>query len=115
MPLEDADLLTGLRVPDPDRLLLTPRDQAAAVRAECRVDPSLEVPGEGLEALAVAPVPDVDLPSAPRGEAPAVRAERDAMRQTDRVVGPGQAKTLFPSSSPRPSPASPVVPPAAAR
>src|SRR5262249_58903826 len=64
-----------------------PRGEAAAVGAEGHADPSLEVPGEGMEASVVAPVPDVDLPPTPRREAPAVRAERDEMRQAGRVDG----------------------------
>src|SRR5262249_45092262 len=92
---QDVEELTGPRVPDHDVAIRAPRREAAAVGAEGHADPSLEVPGEGIEALVVAPVPDVHRPRKPRREEPAVRAERDATRPKGRAAGTWAGEAHF--------------------
>ena len=83
MALEGEQLLAGRAVPDLHRLVIAPRSQALAVRAERHAHDPTGMALEGEQLLAGRAVPDLHrLVIARRSQALAVRAERHARDPT---------------------------------
>src|SRR5262249_44099146 len=105
--LEHVQFLPRLGVPEPDRLVATAGDQAAAVRAESDGPDRAAVSVEAEEGLPGGDVPDPDgVVQAGGREAPAVGAERHrpGLRRVSaqgEEVGPAAALQMVPLPLPQ--------------